>query len=256
MIDTHTHIYLPEFDHDRDSIVADAQAAGITALYLPNIDAQSIRPMMEVEKAYPGYCHSMIGLHPTSVKGDYCEQLGIMEKWISQRPFAAIGEIGIDLYWDRTWLKEQKEALRVQIEWAKTAGWPVVIHVRDAFDPVFEVLDQVCDDRLKGVFHSFSGSFEEASIALNYPGFFLGINGIVTFKNSGLDKVIARVDPRRLVTETDAPYLAPVPFRGKRNQPAYMVNTLTKLAEIFEQPFDLMAEMTTKNALSLFKSKP
>jgi TatD DNase family protein len=253
MIDTHSHIYLPEFDHDRETVVADARAAGVTSIYLPNIDALSIQPMLEVESAFPGFCHSMIGLHPTSVNAGFRVQLAIMEHWLGKRSFAAIGEVGIDLYRDRTWLNEQKEALRIQMEWAKKAGLPVVIHVREAFDEVFEVLDEVCDDRLWGVFHSFSGTEQEACRALSYSGFFLGVNGIVTFKNSGLDKVIRQVDPRRLVIETDAPYLSPVPFRGKRNQPAYLVNTLKKLADIFDLPLSRMDKITTENALSLFK---
>ncbi len=253
MIDTHSHIYLPEFDRDLESVVAEARAAGVTSVYLPNIDARSIQPMLEVESAFPGFCHSMIGLHPTSVNGDFRAQLAIMESWLGKRSFAAIGEVGIDLYWDRTYLNEQKEALRIQMEWAKKAGLPVVIHVREAFGEVFEVLDEVCDDRLGGVFHSFAGTELEASRALSYPGFYLGVNGIVTFKNSGLDKVIRQVDPGRLVIETDAPYLSPVPFRGKRNQPAYLLNTLKKLAEIFELPLTRMDEMTTENALRLFR---
>ncbi len=253
MIDTHSHIYLKEFDADREAIIKNAQSAGIHSVFMPNIDAGTIQPMLDVEAAFPDICHAMIGLHPTSVKDDYREQLATMEHWLHMRHFAAIGEIGLDLYWDKSRLKEQKEVFRVQLEWAKETNLPVAIHVREAFDAVFEVLDKMYDERLKGVFHSFSGSFAEASRALSYPGFFLGINGIVTFRNSGLDTVLGRVGPKRLVTETDAPWLAPVPYRGKRNQPAYMVHTLKKLAEIFDSTTVEMTTITTQNARTLFK---
>ncbi len=253
MIDTHSHIYLKEFDADRACVIKDALSAGIHSVFMPNIDTATIHSMLEAEAAFPDVCHAMMGLHPTSVKEDHREQLATIEHWLGIRPFAAIGEIGLDLYWDQSRLKEQQEVFRIQLEWAKEANLPVVIHVRDAFQWVFEVLDSVYDERLKGVFHSFAGTSEEASRALSYPGFFLGINGIVTFKNAGLDKVLSRVAPHRLVTETDAPWLAPVPFRGKRNQPVYMVHTLRKLAEIFDLTVGEMDTITTQNALTLFK---
>lgn len=252
MIDTHSHIYLPEFDQDRREVVERALSAGVEKILMPNIDAQSVRPMFAVEEMYPDYCYSMMGLHPTSVKGDYEEQLTNVEYWLGQRDFIAIGEIGIDLYWDKTWEREQRVVFRKQAEWAKEKDIPIVIHVREAFEAVFQELDKVCDDRLKGVFHSFSGNKDHLHKALGYPGFMLGLNGIVTFKNAKLDEVLKGAPSDRIMTETDAPYLAPVPYRGKRNQPAYMKNTLVKLAEVYGVTADEMDRITTRNARQLF----
>lgn len=252
MIDTHSHIYLPDFDEDRADILKRARETGIENILMPNIDGQSIRPMMRVEEQNPGYCYSMMGLHPTSVKGDYEEQLANIKYWLDQRDFIAVGEIGIDLYWDKTWEREQRAVFRKQIQWAKEKEIPVVIHVRDAFDAVFQELDKVYDKGLRGVFHSFSGSVKQMQRALEYSGFMLGINGIVTFKNSNLDIVLKEAGADRLLTETDAPYLAPVPYRGKRNQPAYMKNTLSKLAEIYNMAEEEMDILTTQNARKLF----
>lgn len=256
MIDTHAHIYLSEFDADRASILSDAQSVGIENILMPNIDVNSIEAMLSVEASHEGYCHAMMGLHPTSVKEDYRDQLQMVEQWLTRRKFIAIGEIGIDLYWDQSNLEQQKEVFQIQLEWAKAKGLPVAIHVRDAFDQVFDIMDKVADMNLKGVFHSFSGDRHQALKALSYPGFFLGINGIVTFKNAGLDKVLADTGYERLVTETDAPYLAPVPHRGKRNQPAYMTRVLHKLADIFEVPFETIEKITTRNANDLFNTMP
>lgn len=252
MIDTHAHIYLPEFDEDRAAIVEKAKKEGIEKILMPNIDNSSIRQMLDTESSYPGFCHAMMGLHPTSVKGDYIEHLNNIEHWLGEREFIAIGEIGIDLYWDQTWEREQREVFRTQLKWAKESGKPVAIHVRNAFDAMFNELDKEHDHRLKGVFHSFSGSHTDLRRALEYPGFMLGINGIVTFKNAGLDKVLAETPPERIITETDSPYLAPVPYRGKRNQPAYMKHTLEKLAEIFGLSVEETNRITTNNAKSLF----
>jgi TatD DNase family protein len=252
MIDTHSHIYLSDFDEDRAEIIEKAKAVGVEKILMPNIDTQSIKPMMAVESQFPGYCHSMIGLHPTSVKGDYNEDLANMQYWLEQHPFIAIGEIGIDLYWDKTWEREQREVFTTQLNWAKEKGLPVVIHVREAFEAVFQELDKVCDERLKGVFHSFSGNKNQLRKALEYRGFMVGINGIVTFKNSGLDKILKDAGPEKLITETDAPFLAPVPYRGRRNQPAYMKYTLEKLAGIFEVSNEEMDAITTRNAQQLF----
>lgn len=252
MIDTHSHIYLPEFDDDREEIVRKARSVGVEKVLMPNIDNQSIRSLIETEEAFPGFCYAMMGLHPTSVKGDYTEQLANIEYWLGQRDFLAIGEIGIDLYWDQTWEREQREVFRTQLNWAKEKGKPVVIHVRDAFDAVFQEMDKVHDNRLKGVFHSFSGNESQARRALEYGGFYLGINGIVTFKNSNLDKVLAKSGPENLMVETDAPYLAPVPYRGKRNQPAYLPYILEKMANIFGVSEKEMDQRTTQNAIQLF----
>jgi TatD DNase family protein len=252
MIDTHSHIYLPEFDDDRAEVVKNAKEAGVTSVLMPNIDALSIRSLLDTEAGFPAYCHPMMGLHPTSVKGDYTEQLANIEYWLNQRAFLAIGEIGIDLYWDKTWEREQREVFRTQLKWAKARKVPVVIHVRDAFDAVFQEMDKVHDENLKGVFHSFSGNASQARRALEYRGFMLGINGIVTFKNAGLDKVLEKSGPEKLMVETDAPYLAPVPYRGKRNQPAYMKYTLEKLASVFSLSVDKMDQITSRNAKELF----
>ncbi|PWD97644.1 TatD family hydrolase [Marinilabilia rubra] len=252
MIDTHSHIYLPDFDEDRAEIVANAQKAGVQKILMPNIDGQSVRSVISVEEEFPGYCYAMMGLHPTSVKGDYLEQLANVEYWLRQQDFLAIGEIGIDLYWDKTWEREQREVFRTQLNWAKKMGKPVVIHVRDAFEAVFQELDKVHDGSLKGVFHSFSGNKSQARRAVEYQGFMLGINGIVTFKNSNLDKVLTEMGPEKLMIETDAPYLAPVPYRGKRNQPAFIKHTLEKLAAIFDMTPREMDELTTRNAAQLF----
>jgi TatD DNase family protein len=252
MIDTHSHIYLPEFDEDREIIVNKAKQADVSKILMPNIDNQSIEAMLETEAAYPDFCHAMIGLHPTSVKGDYNEQLAVMDAWMDKREFLAIGEIGIDLYWDQTWEREQREVFRTQLTRARNIGKPVVIHVRDAFEAVFQELDKVHDERLKGVFHSFSGNESQARRALAYRGFMLGVNGIVTFNNSGLGKVLEKHGPDRLVTETDAPYLAPVPYRGKRNQPAYMQFTMEKLASIFGLSLEEMDRVTSNNARQMF----
>lgn len=252
MIDTHSHIYLPDFDNDRAEVIEKAKSAGVEKILMPNIDNQSIRTMMEVESQYPGYCYSMIGLHPTSVKGDYDEHLSNMQYWLEQRSFIAIGEIGIDLYWDKTWEREQREVFSTQLNWAKEKGIPVVIHVREAFDAVFQVLDKLCDEHLKGVFHSFSGNERQLRKALEYKGFMVGINGIVTFKNSGLDKILKEAGPEKLLTETDAPYLAPVPYRGRRNQPAYLKYILEKLAGIYGVSNEEMDAITTRNARELF----
>jgi TatD DNase family protein len=252
MIDTHSHIYLPEFDDDRSEVIANAREAGVEKILMPNIDEESIRSLIAVEEEYSGYCYAMMGLHPTSVKGDYSQHLNNIKYWLSQHDFLAIGEIGIDLYWDKTWEREQREVFRTQLNWAKKLGKPVVIHVREAFDAVFEELNKEYDERLRGVFHSFSGTKVQALKALEYPGFVLGINGIVTFKNSDLDKVLADIGTERLITETDAPYLAPVPFRGRRNQPAYMKYTLEKLADVFNLSSKEIDCITTKNAEELF----
>ncbi|MGQ1890324.1 TatD family hydrolase [Thermophagus sp. OGC60D27] len=252
MIDTHSHIFLSEFDEDREEVVVGAKEAGVFKILMPNIDEQTIPPLLMTEAAYPGFCYAMMGLHPTSVKEDYTEQLSIVEDWLGQRDFVAIGEIGIDLYWDKSREKEQREVFGTQLRWAAEMEKPVVIHVREAFDAVFEELDKVNDSRLKGVFHSFSGNEEQARRALGYDGFMLGINGIITFKNSGLDKVIEAVGPDRLMLETDAPYLTPVPYRGKRNQPAFLKYTLEKLANLFNMTTQEMDQLTTRNAAQLF----
>jgi TatD DNase family protein len=251
LIDTHTHLYLPEFDADRDEVVNRATANGISKMLLPNIDIESVKQMLDLESRYPGICFPMMGLHPTSVKKDYLSQLDNLEKLIIENKIIAIGEIGIDLYWDKTYLKEQIISFRRQIKFALKNKLPVVIHSRDAFPEVFSVLDEFNDEKLTGVFHAFTGNICDAEKAITI-GLKLGIGGIVTFKNSGLDKVVSAIGPDNLVLETDSPYLAPVPYRGKRNESSYICIINKKLSEIFNISEEKMAEITYLNSVRLF----
>jgi TatD DNase family protein len=232
LIDTHTHFYLPEFDNDRDEVVSRAVSNGIVKMLMPNIDIHSVDRMLAAEQRYHDICYPMIGLHPTSVKEDYLSQLDKLEELFTRHKFVAIGEIGIDLFWDKTFLKEQILALRRQISFALEKQLPVVIHSRDSFPEVFSVIDEFRGTGLKGVFHAFTGNIKEAERATSM-GFKLGIGGIVTFKNSGLDNVVKETGPENLILETDSPYLAPVPHRGKRNESAYISLINKKLSEIF-----------------------
>ena len=251
LIDTHTHLYLPEFDADRDEVVKRATANGISKMLLPNIDIESVKQMLDLESRYPGICFPMMGLHPTSVKEDYLSQLDNLEKLITENKIIAIGEIGIDLYWDKTFLKEQIISFRRQIKFALKNKFPVVIHSRDAFPEVFSVLDEFYDEKLTGVFHAFTGNICDAEKAITI-GLKLGIGGIVTFKNSRLDKVVSAIGPDNLVLETDSPYLAPVPYRGKRNESSYICIINKKLSEIFNISEEKMAEITYLNSVRLF----
>jgi TatD DNase family protein len=251
LIDTHTHLYLPQFDTDRDEVVSRAVDNGIVKMLLPNIDIQSIDEMLSSVNRYPGICYPMTGLHPTSVKSDYMVQLDKLEKLFNKQIFIAIGEIGIDLYWDKSLLKEQIISFRRQIAFAYDHNLPVVIHSREAFPEVFSVLDEFKGEKLKGVFHAFTGSLEDAEKAINL-GFKLGIGGIVTFKNSGLDHIVRETGPENLILETDSPYLAPVPYRGKRNESAYINIINRKLADIFGIKEEEMATITYSNSVSLF----
>lgn len=251
LIDTHTHIYLPEFDFDRDQVVKQAVESGVTKLILPNIDSGSIVLMLSAENRYPGICFPMIGLHPTSVKKDYAEQLNTVFEEAENHKFYAIGEIGIDLYWDKTFLKEQIHAFRKQIEFALEKGLPVVVHSRNSFPEVFEAMSEFRGERLRGVFHAFSGTAMDAERGIRM-GFKLGIGGIVTFKNSGLDKIVKHVGPQHIVLETDSPYLAPVPYRGKRNESSYLCIINKKVAEIFGMTEMEVALITFNNSVKLF----
>jgi len=251
LIDTHTHLYLPEFDTDRDEVINRAINNGISKMLLPNIDIQSVDPMLSLVNRYPGICYPMIGLHPTSVREDYVSQLEKLEKIYTANRFVAIGEIGIDLYWDKTFLKEQMITLRRQISFAVQNELPVVIHSRDAFPEVFSVLDEFKDVELKGVFHAFTGNINDAWKAID-SGFKLGIGGIVTFRNSGLDKIVKEIGPEHLILETDSPYLTPAPFRGKRNESSYVSIINKKLAEIFGKSEEETAMVTYSNSVKLF----
>jgi TatD DNase family protein len=250
-IDTHTHIYLPEFDGDRDESVIKARDSGVTTMLMPNIDVKSVRQMLEAESSYSGTCLPMIGLHPTSVKEDYLYQLDFLEGLSSEHGFLAVGEIGIDLYWDRTFLKEQIIAFRRQIAFAVSKNLPVVIHSRDSFTEVFSVLDEFHGKRLTGVLHAFTGGIQEAEKAISM-GLMLGIGGIVTFKNAGLDNVLLHTGPGSIIYETDSPYLAPVPFRGKRNESSYIPLINKKVAEITGKSEKETALIAYNNSIRLF----
>jgi TatD DNase family protein len=250
-IDTHTHLYLPEFDSDRDEMVKRAVSSGVAKMLMPNIDIHSVDRMLSAESRYRDICYPMTGLHPTSVREDYLSQLEKVEDLFSKHKFIAIGEIGIDLYWDKTFLKEQLIALRRQIAFAAGKGLPVVIHSRESFPEVFSVLDEFRGKGLKGVFHAFTGNITDAKKAISL-GFKLGIGGIVTFKNSGLDKVVKETGPENLILETDSPYLAPVPHRGKRNESSYICIINKKLAEIFGISEEEVSLITYNNSTALF----
>ncbi len=253
MIDTHSHIYLKDFKEDFEDMLHRAKAVGITEIYLPNIDKDSIADLKRTALENP-MCKPMMGLHPGSVKENYKEQLAAVFKELEDpaQKFYAVGEIGIDLYWDKTFIEEQLKAFGIQIKKAKEMGLPIVIHCRDAFDEVFDVLEAYKDQNLFGIFHCFTGNVEQAHRAINL-NMKLGIGGVVTFKNSGLDKVIEQIDLKHLVLETDAPYLAPTPFRGKRNEPSYTKHVAQKIAEVKKVSLREVDEITSANAKSVFE---
>ncbi len=251
MIDTHAHIYLKEFRDDLDEIISHSQSIGISKIYMPNIDCTTIDDMLEVESRYPDYCIPMMGLHPGSVKENFEKDLYVIEEWLSKRPFAAVGEIGIDLYWDKTFEEFQKEAFRYQIGLAKHHHLPIVIHNRNAFEETYSIVNQLNDDLLYGIFHCFTGSVAEAEKIVNL-GFHLGIGGVVTYKNGGLDKVLPHVDLSHLVLETDSPYLTPVPFRGKRNSPVYVQYVIDKISSVINLSKQNVINITTQNAEKIF----
>lgn len=251
IVDTHTHLYASEFDKDRDELVKQAISKGVGHFFLPNIDISSIESMLALEAAYPGHMWPMMGLHPCSVGATWRTDLEQMKQWLNKRKFVAIGEIGIDLYWDKSTINEQTEAFRMQIEWALHYELPIVIHTRNSFDETFSVLKSF-KKLPKGIFHCFSGDLAQAEQVLSLGGFKLGIGGVVTFKNSGLDRVVSEIALEHLVLETDAPYLSPVPFRGKRNEPSYILEVVKKIAEIKSTTFEQVAIVTGTNALKLF----
>lgn len=254
-IDTHAHLYVEQFDEDRDEMVQRAINSGVSKLFLPNIDIASIPKMEQMVKDYPGVCYSMIGIHPCDVVQDWEKQLQEMKSYYKKGHHIAIGEIGIDLYWDKSLQKEQTEAFRAQIQWAKEEKLPIVIHARDSFDEIFEVVDQENDEHLFGVFHCFTGTEEQARKIIDYGGFKMGIGGVVTFKNSGVDKAIQNIDLNHFILETDAPYLAPAPYRGKRNESAYIPLIAKKLSDIYAVSEEEIGRITTQNALNLFNIK-
>lgn len=253
LIDTHTHLYSEQFDQDIDQVIARAKEKGVERFYLPAIDKSYTQRMLALEKKYPEEMRLMTGLHPCSVHPDTVEEeLDHVHHWLNRRSFTAVGEIGIDLYWDKAYLKEQQMAFKRQIEWAKEKNLPIVIHCRDAFEEVFEVLEEVKDDRLFGIFHCFSGTKHDAQRAIDF-NLKLGIGGVVTFKNGGIDQFLGEFDIKHIVLETDSPYLAPVPFRGKRNESSYLEKISGKLVDIFQRPLQEIEQITTKNALDIFE---
>lgn len=252
MIDTHTHLYSEEFDNDRAAVIARAKAAGVTHCFIPAIDSIYIDRMFALKNDYPNYVFLMNGLHPCNVKENYKEELAHVENLMPTHPFCAIGEIGIDLYWDKTFLREQQEAFAWQIQLAKKHKLPIVIHCREAFEEVFEVLEGEKGDDLFGIFHCFTGTEEQAHRAIGY-GLHLGIGGVVTFKNGKLDQFLKNIDLQHLVLETDSPYLAPVPYRGKRNESAYIVQVMQKLSDIYALPESEIERITNANATKIFQ---
>lgn len=263
LTDTHTHLYSKEFEPDNAALIEKAIKSGITRFFMPNVDSESIPGMFQIEKQFPGNCFPMMGLHPCSVNQTYQQELKVMEYWLNKRKFTAVGEIGIDLYWDKTFFEQQQDAFRTQIGWAKKYNIPYVIHSRNAFDETMAIVNEFKGEKIKAIFHCFSGNVEQAEqvIAAGLPAgaslaeagdFKLGIGGVVTFKNSGLDKVIEAIDLKHLVLETDAPYLAPVPFRGKRNDPNYLVLVARKVADIKNISIEEVAAVTTQNSIEVF----
>ena len=252
LTDTHTHLYSSQFDEDRTQVVENCINKGISRLFLPGIDSESINGMLALEKQFPKNCYAMMGLHPCSVKENFKEELVIVEQWLNKRNFCAIGEIGIDLYWDKSTLPIQQDAFRTQIIWAKERNLPFVIHCRDAFDEIFEIMDELNDEKMRGIFHCFTGNLEQAKHIIDYGGFKLGIGGVVTFKNAGLDKVVEQISTEHIVLETDSPYLAPTPYRGKRNESTYLINIADRISDIHQISIEKVAEITTANSKEVF----
>lgn len=251
LIDSHTHLYAKEFDADRSHLIEKALADGIDTFLMPNIDSEWTAAMLAVAESYPANCFPMMGLHPCSVKSDYKTELAFAEKMLAQRKYYAIGEMGIDLFWDKTFIQEQDRAFEIQCRWAVEMDLPVVIHSREATDHAISLIQKMNLPNLKGVFHCFTGTVEQAKEIISM-GFFLGIGGVSTFKNSGLDKVLPEVSLNHILLETDAPYLAPVPFRGKRNEPAYLKLIAERVATIYNLPFEKIEEATSFNTKILF----
>lgn len=258
--DTHTHLFAAEFDPDRDQLISQAIEKGVRRFFLPNIDVSSVSAMLDLSEKYPQHCFPMIGLHPCSVTENYLDQLNELFTFLKKAKFYGIGEIGIDLYWDKSLVEQQKEAFVLQIEKAVETDMPVVIHSRESFDLIIEVINETYQKnnwspkQLRGIFHCFTGTHEQARTAIDL-GFYLGIGGVVTFKKSGLEEVVKQIDIEYLVLETDAPYLAPTPFRGKRNIPEYIINIAEKVAEIKAVSLEEVARITSENAEKIFRIK-
>lgn len=252
MIDTHSHIYSEEFDADRDEVIQRAKEAGLTGIILPNVDSESLSRMLDAESRYPDFCFAAIGLHPTSVKEDFETELALVRSDLERRKYIAIGEIGLDLYWDKSFYGEQVKALQTQAEWALEYNLPIIIHVRDSHRETVEALAPYKGRGLRGVFHCFTGGKKEASEIFDLGDFMLGIGGVVTFKNSGLAENLKDIPLSKLVLETDSPYLTPTPYRGKRNESAYTALVAEKLAQVYELSVAEVDRITTENAQKLF----
>jgi len=251
LTDTHTHLYSEQFSEDRDAVIERSIKAGIQHFFIPAIDSEYTRSMLDLEAAYPKNIFLMMGLHPTHVKENVEEELTLVKEWLDKRTFYAVGEIGMDLYWDRTFVKEQQYAFQTQIQWAKEKQIPINIHCREAFEEVFEILEKEKSDDLFGIFHCFTGTLEQAKKAISY-GMKLGIGGVVTFKNGKIDQFLKEIPLSEIVLETDAPYLAPTPFRGKRNESSYLLNIAQKLADIYGVSVSEIAKITTENSKAVF----
>lgn len=252
LIDTHSHLFVDDFDADRPEVMLRAREAGITHILMPNIDVASVEPMLRVCGEYPGYCFPMIGLHPTEVNANYRDALAALKPLLDEHPFIAVGEVGLDLYWDKTYKAEQLAALEEQIGWALERNLPLVIHSREAFPELYALFSHYKESPIRGVFHSFTGTADEAHALLEFPGFMLGINGVVTFKKSTLPDALSEVPLSRIVVETDSPYLAPTPYRGKRNESSYVARVVEKLSEIYALSPDAIADTTYRNACAVF----
>lgn len=251
IIDTHCHLYSPEFETDIDAIIQRAEAAGVHKFYLPGIDSESIPSMLSLEKRYPGKCIAMMGLHPCYVKENYRDELAVVADWLSKRKFSAVGEIGLDYYWDKSFATEQVKVFKQQIEWSIQYNLPIAIHTRNAMQETIRIVQEYVPKGVRGIFHCFGGSYETAQEVIG-AGFYLGIGGVVTYKKAGLAEVLERIDLKHIVLETDAPYLTPVPFRGKRNESSYLTNILAKLAEVKNCSIEEVAAITTANAEKIF----
>ena len=250
--DTHTHLYSEAFDDDRREVINRAIELGVTRFFIPAIDSTYTKAMFNLEKEFSEHVFLMMGLHPTHVKDNYKEELKHVEEMLTQRPFVAVGEIGIDLYWDKTTLSFQQDAFRRQIRLAKKYKLPIVIHCRESFNEIFEILEEEKGDDLYGIFHCFTGTIEQAHKAISY-NMKLGIGGVVTFKNGKIDQFLNQIDLKHIVLETDAPYLAPTPYRGKRNESSYILNVLNKMSDVYNVPVEKIAEITTGNSKEVFK---
>ena len=252
LTDTHTHLFAEEFDADKSQMIQRAIDKGVTKCFLPNIEISTIPAMLKMCDEFPANCYPMMGLHPCSVDANYEQQLSEIKEWFAKRKFYGIGETGIDLFHDITFAEQQKKALRIQIKWAKEMNLPIILHCRNSFNEVMEIITEMQDERLKGIFHCFTGTIEEAQRVIALKTFKMGIGGVVTYKNSTLPQVLKEIPLSYIVLETDSPYLPPVPFRGKRNESSYIWYVADKLSEIYRLPIEKIAEITTQNAKDIF----